>query len=291
MRSRLLIGWVFILVSIALNGQDLTLKLWNHPMDVKEKHPELWVFRAKEKCANGITVVVCPGGSYHHLGLTNEGTEVADYLVDLGYNVCVLRYRVGMRLNHHPAMIEDLQRAVQMVRSQSELWKIKSDYVGCMGFSAGGHLVTMAAVFSNQNFLEGRKEFIDDVSVCPDFVCPIYPVVSMQDSLVHKKSRKNLLTNKSSKEDWENFSMEEQIQSGLPPFFVLACKDDDVVDYRNSVALVDALNQNNVPCQFHLFERGGHGFGMLRTRSEETRNWGLLFDKWVKKALKLISIN
>ena len=89
---------LFIFVSTFLSAQDLTLKLWEYPLDVKEKHPELWVFKANEAKANGITVVVCPGGSYHHLGLVNEGREVADYLVDLGYNVCVLRYRVGMRL-------------------------------------------------------------------------------------------------------------------------------------------------------------------------------------------------
>lgn len=284
MRRRLLL--VFIFVSIVISAQDLTLKLWEYPLDVKEKHPELWVFKANEAKANGITVVVCPGGSYHHLGLVNEGREVADYLVDLGYNVCVLRYRVGMRLNHHPAMIEDLQRAVQMVRSESESWKIKSDHVGCMGFSAGGHLVTMAAVYSDNNFLEGRKEYIQNISVRPDFVCPIYPVVSMQDSLVHKKSRKNLLTNHSTEEERIALSMEEQIKEGLPPFFVLACKDDDVVDYRNSVALVEALREKNVPCRFHLFDRGGHGFGMLRTRSEETQNWGMLFDSWVTALLK-----
>ena len=79
--------------------------------------------------------------------------------------------------------------------------------------------------------------------------------------------------------------MEEQIKEDLPPFFVLACKDDDVVDYRNSVALVEALQSKNIPCQFHLFEKGGHGFGMLRTWSEETKDWGLLFDKWVKLVL------
>lgn len=277
----------FLLISVSicfgLNAQDKVVKLWDYPLDVKERHPEMWLYKAPQE--NGITVIVCPGGSYHHLGLVNEGKEVASYLIDLGYNVCVLRYRVGVRLNHHPAMIEDLQRAVYIVRTQSKELGIKSDYIGCMGFSAGGHLVTMGAVFSDKNFLLNRKEVTSDISLRPDFVCPIYPVVSMQDSLVHKKSRKNLLTNHSTQEEWEIFSMEKQIKEDLPPFFVLACKDDDVVDYRNSVALVEALQSKNIPCQFHLFEKGGHGFGMLRTWSEETKDWGLLFDKWVKLVL------
>lgn len=285
MKSRFLFGVILMFLSSALVAQDMKIKLWKNPINVKEKHPELWLYKAKNTSVEGVTVIVCPGGSYHHLGLTNEGREVADYLTDLGYNVCVLRYRVGMRLNHHPAMIEDLQRALQLVRENSDSWGINSRYVGCMGFSAGGHLVTMAAVFSDRNFLKNKGLSQSDVSLRPDFVCPIYPVVTMQDSLVHEKSRKNLLTSKSTPDEWSKFSMETQIKQGLPPFFVLACKDDDVVDYRNSVALVEALNKNNVPCQFYLFEKGGHGFGMLRTRSKETENWGVLFDSWLKKTL------
>ena len=67
----------------------------------------------------------------------------------------------------------------------------------------------------------------------------------------------------------------------MPPVFLLACKDDDVVDYRNTVVLRNALAQKNIPCEFHLFEQGGHGFGMIRTRSAETNQWGLLFKKWL----------
>ena len=266
--------------SLCIHAQYEVVKLWDKHPTRKEKRPELRIFTPADSLRNGTCVLICPGGSYHHLGLRNEGSEVAEYLRQWGITAVVLRYRVSMRGNHHPAMIEDFQRGVQILRENAEKFGIDPHKLGCMGFSAGGHLVTMGGAYASHDFLADRGVHTT-VDLRPDFVCPIYPVVSMQDSIAHVKSRRNLLGKGFTKAMADSFSMERHIPENMPPVFLLACKDDDVVDYRNSVVLRNALAQKNIPCEFHLFEQGGHGFGMIRTRSEETNRWGLLLKKWL----------
>lgn len=266
-------------------AQDTIVKLWKDIPDEfsgKQKRPELRVFYPTSGNNTGAAVIICPGGSYHHLGLVNEGSEVASWFAENGITAFVLRYRVGMFGNHHPAMIEDFQRAIQILRENADFYKIDSNRIGAIGFSAGGHLVTMAGVFAKNNFLKA-KGISARTSLCPNFIIPIYPVVSMQDSIAHVRSRKNLLTKKYTKELQDRFSLEQQIPSDMPPVFMLACKDDPVVDYRNSTVLYNALMAKNIPTVFYLFEHGGHGFGMLRTKSNETKNWNLLLLGWMKE--------
>lgn len=270
----------FIFFSLCAHAQYEVEKLWKDNPTRREKRPELRIFAPADSLRNGTCILICPGGSYHHLGLKNEGSEVAECLRDWGCTAVVLRYRVSMRGNHHPAMIEDFQRALQILRENADKYHIDPDKVGCIGFSAGGHLVTMGGAFSSHDFLADRG-IRTSVSLRPDFVAPIYPVVSMQDSIAHVKSRVNLLNEGFSKALVDSFSMERHIPDDMPPVFLLACKDDDVVDYRNSVVLYDALSAKNIICDFHLFDKGGHGFGMIRTRSEETNHWNLLLKAWL----------
>lgn len=258
------------------------IKLWDNPQTKKEVRPELRIFRPQSNIKKSKTcILICPGGSYHHLGLTNEGSEVAEYFNQWGVTAIVLRYRVSMRGNHHPAMIEDFQRAMQIIHLNAEKWGIEN--IGAIGFSAGGHLVTMGGAFYKDNYLQKKGIEVDNEILRPEFVCPIYPVVSMQDSIAHQKSRVDLLTKEYTKADLNHFSMEQQIPNDMPPVFLLACKDDDVVDYRNSEVLHKALERNGIPCEYHLMNEGGHGFGMIRTKSKETKNWGIILKNWLIK--------
>lgn len=274
---------IFLLLSFSLcvvQAQNEVVKLWdNHPTH-KEKRPEMRIFSPADSLRNDVCVIVCPGGSYHHLGLKNEGSEVAEVINSWGATAVVLRYRVSMKGNHHPAMIEDFQRAMQFLRENAEKYQIDPHKIGCVGFSAGGHLVTMGGAFFSHDYLADRG-IRTSVSLRPDFVAPVYPVVSMQDSIAHRKSRLNLLGEGFSRAKADSFSMERRIPDDMPPVFLLACRDDDVVDYRNSVVLYEALKAKNIPCEYHLFEKGGHGFGMTRTTSEETHEWYLLFKAWL----------
>lgn len=261
-------------------SQDEVIKLWDNPDDHRMKRPELRVFFPADSIRKNICVLICPGGSYHHLGLTNEGSEVAETLNQWGIVAVVLRYRVAMRGNHHPAMIEDFQRGMQILREKEKEWNIPT--IGCIGFSAGGHLVLMGGAF-HTNFLHlmQNPQIQTEANLRPDFVCPIYPVVSMQDSIVHKKSRENLLTKAFTDEVAQGFSMESNIPDDMPPVFLLACKDDDVVNYRNSEVLDKALNQKHIWHEYHLLPAGGHGFGTQRGKTVYTKSWTKSLEKWI----------
>lgn len=228
-------------------------------------------------------VIICPGGSYHHLGIDNEGHHVAKWFAEQGIAAFVLRYRVSSNGAHHPDMIQDLQLAIAFLKASADAFEIDTTKIGAIGFSAGGHLVAHGGVTHN-NFIQEKYPASKKYDLRPDFVMSIYPVVSMEDSIAHKRSRKNLLTRKFTENDIHTFSLEQNVPNDMPPTFVLACTDDDVVDIRNARALGDALNKKHIKnCMFTELPTGGHGFGMFRTKSESTQNWAdkILID-WLK---------
>lgn len=235
-------------------------------------------------------VIVCPGGSYHWLDYEAEGRKVGAWLASEGMAAYVLRYRVAgkfeftakyrtlLRGNRHPDMISDLQRAIQLVRERYR------GPLGVMGFSAGGHLVMTAGEFYGTNFLE-RYGIEPEVSLKPDFVVPVYPVVTLSDSrYVHRRSRLGLLG------EWtvlresmrDSLSLERHVRPDGPPVFLLNCIDDPIVDYHNSVLLDSALTASGVAHRYVQMQTGGHGFGADTSRqNEETSAWQGLFLQWL----------
>ena len=177
-----------------------TTKIWgDSPVSSKMKRSHMVVFKAQEN-PSGISVIICPGGSYSFLALKSEGIEVAKWLNNNNITAFVLLYRVGLFGNRHPAMIQDMQRAIQLVKENSQEYGIDPDKVGLMGFSAGGHLVGTAGIYFDTNYL-AELGITPRVCLRPAFVTMIYPVVSMTDEeVVHKKSRRNLLSRKPSPE-------------------------------------------------------------------------------------------
>lgn len=210
-------------------------------------------------------VIICPGGSYHHLGMPHEGFASADWFNSIGISAFVLRYRVAYNAHHYPAQLEDIQLAIHYLRTHADEYGIDKTRIGAIGYSAGGHLVTMAGVYGNRDTLSPHRITVTE-SLKPDFVMPIYPVVSMQEDIGHRWSRKSLLGKHRNDQAWrDEFSMEMQIPLDMPPVFLLACKDDPVVLYENSVRLDAALTEKQIPHQFYTHESGGHGFGMKKT--------------------------
>ena len=242
---------------------------------------------ADEKNNTGAAVIVCPGGSYHHLGMGHEGHKVAAWFQSKGINAFVLRYRVSGDGFNHPAMLEDIQRSIQIIRENAAEWNINVNKVGAIGFSAGGHLVAMAGAFGDKEN-ELKKLGIDTkVSLKPDFVMPIYPVVSMQYDIGHAWSRKSLIGKNPSQEMLDKFSLEKQMASDMCPVFLLTNKDDRTVMYENSVRLDEALTKAGVPHIFILNEKGDHGFGMGNGKFVKETRWNeewLL--PWVKEQIK-----
>jgi len=227
-------------------------------------------------------VIICPGGSYHHLGIPHEGFTSSDWFTQQGVRAFVLRYRVAYNCHHYPDQLEDFQMAIAYLREHADEFNIDKDKIGAIGFSAGGHLVTMAGEFSGRNELE-KLGVNTTESLRPDFVMPIYPVVTMQDDIAHKWSRKSLLGHQFSAPAadkgfslfniWghaysqslkDEFSMELNVPDNMPPTFILACIDDPVVIYENSVRLDKALTEKNISHKFVTYPEGGHGFGMKK---------------------------
>jgi len=266
---------------LAVCAQPKPIKLWQDVPGMKSKPTKLYVYPAPKEKNTGIAVVVCPGGSYAHtMGIATEGFGVAEWLNSQGITASVLKYRVGSKGYHHPAMIEDAQYAICYVRHHAKAYGINPDKVGIMGFSAGGHLATMAGAFHQKNFLVPLN-VKSDVSLRPDFVVPVYPVVSMKDDIAHQRSRRNLLTRHYTTKECNQFSMELNIPPTMPPTLVVTAKDDPVVKYENSVRLDNSLSKARIPHKLLLYETGGHGYGMDENLAPEAGQWKYAFLKWL----------
>ena len=273
---------VLLLCSIGfLNAQHQQIKLWKHGIGKSVWPTKMYCYHAPDSINTGVAVIVCPGGSYSHLmGIKTEGFGVAEWLNTQGINAYVLRYRTGNKGYHHPAMIQDLQHAIQFLRLNAERWHLDPNKIGAMGFSAGGHLVTMSGVYHDTCFM-APLGLVCEYSNRPDFVVPVYPVVSMQDSIAHQRSRRNLLTRHYTKEQQDQYSMELQIPNDMPPTFLVTAIDDPVVMYQNSVNLDRALTAKGIPHVFLLYETGGHGYGMDESKAGETAKWRYKFVQWL----------
>lgn len=257
------------------------IKLWKTVSGMKEITTEMYMRKADGSENTGAAVIVCPGGSYHHLGIISEGHKTSSWFAKRGVTAFTLRYRVAGAGWHHPAMLQDVQRAIQLVRENAEEYGINPGKIGVIGFSAGGHLALMAgAFFSSRDELQ-KLGIEHTVSLRPDFVIPVYPVVSMMDGLAHERSRRSLLGKKPTEEMKESFSMEKQIPADMPPVYIVAAKDDTVVDYRNSEVLYKALTEKGIECRFALYETGGHGFGMKNNKFAEETRWRESMWQWL----------
>ena len=274
MRRITCLAVIFFLALSTVWGQE-KVYLWKDVHSMRNERSCFYAYAPDKEIDTHAAVIICHGGSYHHRSMGTEGHDVAAWFKEQGYHAFVLKYRVAMDGYHHPAMIEDFQRTMQLVRENASQYGIDPDRVGAIGFSAGGHLVTMAGALGDQNFLKDLG-VETSVSLKPDFVIPVYPVVSMEKPYAHRWSCLSLLGRSASDDVKHQFSMENRMTKDMPPVFLMACKDDETVDYRNSLDLDQALTDAGVEHEFILRETGGHGFGM-------NYGWGDTLYSWLKK--------
>lgn len=249
---------------------------------------------------SGIAVVVCPGGSYFWLDMATEGHGVARWLCAKGIAAFVLNYRTGgyggFMTNcralfggaKHPDMIRDLQRSIQFLRENCDKYNIAHDRIGAMGFSAGGHLVMTAAQYFDTNFM-AELGISPKVSLRPDFVASIYPVVTLIQECVHRRSRRGLLGDygRFDKRMRKYLSLEKNINPASPPVFLMNCIDDPIVKYRNSNLLDEALTDAGIDHRFIQYKTGGHGFGADESKaSAEAIAWKDEFMEWINSLFK-----
>ncbi len=246
--------------------------------------------------APSAAVIVCPGGSYCWHDYEAEGLRVAEWLQREGIAAFVLKYRVQgifpyifhtrliARGHQHPDALCDVQRAIQYVREHAADFGIDPSRLGVMGFSAGGHLSMSAAAYAATDFL-APLGIRHDVSLRPDFVAPIYPVVTMHRPYVHSRSRRALLGEyrKHRRLMRDSLSLEHHVTADCPPVFLMNCEDDPIVMYQNSVLLDSALTAHGVPHIYIRYAHGGHGFGGDTSKfSSETALWQPAFMRWFR---------
>lgn len=244
--------------------------------------PTLTAFHPPAEIANGRAVIICPGGGYRILSIDKEGYQIAQWLNAQGITAFVLKYRLTRPDGtgyHYPAQLNDLKRALQTVRIHADEYRIDPKKIGVMGFSAGGHLASTLGT----HFELGEDHLADPVaraSCRPDFMILVYPHISLTDPGTDESYRRNLLGADYDPAMPMRLSNEKQVTAQTPPTFIVHAHDDTVVPPLPSVEFYLALREAGVPAELHVFDTGGHGFG-LAEQFEGTKNWPALCEDWM----------
>ncbi len=265
MRSRFLV-FLFLLLAMTFSasGQGSAIKLWeagapnavgSEPADI----PTITPFPASKELATGAAIVICPGGGYSRLSDVKEGSDVARWLNSLGVTAFVLKYRLGMTY-HQPNQLLDAARALRYVRANAAKWDIDPGRIGILGFSAGGHLASTLGTHFDAGKSDS-KDPVERVSSRPDLMVLIYPVITMGE-FAHAGSKRNLLDEDPTEALVKKYSNELQVTTDTPPSFLVHTMTDATVPVENSLMFVQALRRAKVPVEFHLYEKGPHGFGL-----------------------------
>lgn len=249
---------------------------------VHTRVPKLVVFRPRK--ANGAAVMLIPGGGYERVVLDKEGYETARWLAARGYTCFVLFYRMpgdGWSAGGD-APLQDAQRAIRLIRARAGVMKFSADRVAIMGFSAGGHL---AANLTTRFDVETYRaiDVADALPTKPNLSALIYPVITLDPAFAHPGSRKQLLAQQDTPERAIELSLEKQVREGLSPVFQLHAADDKAVPVENSLLMFSALKAKGVPAEMHVFEEGGHGFGLRFVSGKPVAAWPSLFETFAKR--------
>jgi acetyl esterase/lipase len=240
----------------------------------KVSNPTLTPYLPEKSLANGTAVIVCPGGGYAGLASNHEGIAIAKEFNKIGVTAFVLKYRLPndtIMVDKTIGPLQDAQRAIQMVRQDAAKWGIKSNKIGIIGFSAGGHLASTEGTHFDKALIDNP----DNISVRPDFMMLIYPVITFGEK-AHAGSREALLGKGATQQQTDLYSNELQVTAKTPPTFIVHAEDDNIVPVENALLMYDALVKNKVKAELHIFPSGGHGFGLINPRSKS-----LWFD-WAK---------
>ncbi|MBB2146637.1 alpha/beta hydrolase fold domain-containing protein [Pedobacter sp. LMG 31464] len=227
---------------------------------------------------NGTAVIICPGGGYGILAIDKEGHNVAKKFNEVGITAFVLKYRLPSDLimdDKSMGPLQDALQAIYLVRKNANVWGINPAKIGIMGFSAGGHLAASLSVHYNDMKVQNQE----NISLRPDFSLLIYPVITF-GSYTHAGSVKNLLGEQPTDAQRRYFSSELHINAQTPPAFLVHANNDGTVPVKNSLAYDEALAKNKVPAEMHIYQAGGHGFGLNNKTTKE--NWFETLKNWMR---------
>jgi acetyl esterase/lipase len=244
--------------------------------------PILIVFRPSRP--DGSAILLCPGGGYVRTVIDKEAFESARRFNAAGITVFVLRYRLPGEgwANRSDVPLQDAQRALRLIRSYADHYGIDSSRVGILGFSAGGHVVA-SLITRHADTVYSVSDAADRIDARPAFAGLMYPVVTMGDG-THGGSRAMLLGANPSPQAIAEYSCERHVASAVPPTFLCLARDDEAVPpLANGLAMYEALAAAKIPSELHVFQEGGHGFGIRLAAGKPCASWPDLFLKWGKE--------
>ncbi len=293
---------IFLSLSINSNGQLAKIDLYPEGIEclnvIKQKidydesgriyrkvaNPQIWYYPSQKlkSSKDKTAVLIIPGGGYEALWIDKEGVDVAKWLNGLGISAFVLKHRIpyweGKECRSDVALA-DAQRAIRIIRKNSKKWEINSKKIGVLGFSAGGHLASSLSTHHDQGIRRSNLE-IEKFASRPDFSILIYPVVTMKQPYVHMGSRKSLIGNAPSNEIVEYFSNEMQVKADTPPAILIHSDNDLGVLVENSVNYYLALRKHKIPAALHVWEDGGHGYGLAKGQGS-IKDWPNICQNWM----------
>jgi acetyl esterase/lipase len=229
---------------------------------------------------NGITLLIVPGGGYVRVVIDKEGVEAAEWFTERGFAAAVLRYRMPADgwANGADAPVHDAIRATRLLRARSARDRKTPSPIGVIGFSAGGHLC--ARLITEPGLAYTRRDAADELSARPDFAVLMYPVIATTGAHAHAGSAKQLLTAGVSASELERYSPHLNVSSRTPPAMLIHAADDTSVPVENSLLMYDALRKAGVRSELHVFDSGGHGFGLRGVAGKDVAAWPVLVQNW-----------
>lgn len=243
--------------------------------------PTITHYPAPSNIATGTAVIVIPGGGYAINAISHEGHDIARKINEIGVTAFVVKYRIPndrSMENKEIGPLQDAQQAIKTVRENATTYGIDANKIGILGFSAGGHLASTAGTHYKTSHVANPK----NVSLRPDFMVLVYPVISFQEDIGHLGSRDNLLGKGASKDKVDLYSNEKQVTKETPPTFLIHAGDDKTVPVANSLRFYESLQQKGVKAELHIYPEGGHGFGL---------NNGTTKDEWFERCKNWMDAN
>jgi acetyl esterase/lipase len=242
--------------------------------------PLLTLFKPKTAW-NGVTLLIIPGGGYVRVVIDKEGFECADWFSERGFAVAVLRYRLpadGWAAGAD-APVHDAMRAVRVLRHRG-FPEGRPARIGVMGFSAGGHLT--ARLITEPALSYQRQDDADGESARPDFAVLMYPVIDTTGTVAHAGSARQLLAAGVAPSDLARYSPQLNVSAQTPRTLLVHAADDATVPVRNSLLMYEALLAAGVRSELHVFDSGGHGFGLRGIAGRDAAAWPELVRNWAQ---------
>ena len=253
-----------------LNKKDRIVERDGSTYIYEVEYPEIWYYPAINKDDNKPAVLVIPGGGYTYLSITNEVISIAEWLNDIGIDAFMLKHRLPNNYDgpcKQNVASKDAFKALEIIRANSEKWNIDSNNVGVIGFSAGGYL---ASTISTKGKLGFHK---------PDFAILLYPVITMK---IDKQTWtfKSLFGDNPDESIIQNYSNDLNVNQETPPTILIHSNNDLGTPPENSISYYAALRDNNIPSSLHIWEDGGHGYGLAKNTGTN-ESWTKIVKEWM----------